>query len=351
MVHAIFPSEKSLLLANYRALKALSARTMPIRCGLSQKLLPSLNSFKTIMNIPFTRYRRVYFIFSAILILASIISLFVFGLKPGIDFTGGSILEIEYETNRPSNHEILEKLAELNLGTITLQPTGERGVILRMRDIDEDLHQQVLQKLSEGEVKTKELRFELIGPTVGRELKQKTKVVIIVSLLSILLYIALAFRRVQRPLKSWQYGIASLLALFHDILIPLGIFSILGRFYGIEISIPVICALLAVLGYSINNTVVVFDRIRENLFKREISFEEIVDQSLNQTLTRQINTSLTTLFVASAIFVFGGETLKYFSLALVLGIIAGTYSSIFLAGSFLVSWYSRRLGWRQKKFS
>ena len=189
-----------------------------------------------------------------------------------------------------------------------------------------------------------EIRFESIGPVIGQELKDKTKIVVVVALLSMIVYIALAFRRVQRPLRSWQYGIASVLALFHDILIPLGIFVILGKFYGIEISIPIITALLAVLGYSINNTVVVFDRIRENLLTGVETFQEIVDISLNQTLSRQINTSLTTLFVAGAIFFLGGETLKYFALALILGICAGTYSSIFLAGPILVTW----LKWRHK---
>lgn len=294
------------------------------------------------MNIPFTKHRKIYFIFSGILILGSLVCLLVFGLKPGIDFTGGSILEIEYEKSRPSNQEILEKLAELDLGTIYIQPTDEKGVILRFKDIKEETHQQILEKLQEGEVKIEERRFESIGPTIGRELKQKTKIVIVLVLLSIVLYIALAFRRIQRPLRSWQYGIASVLALFHDILIPLGIFSVLGKIYSIEISIPVITALLAVLGYSVNNTVVVFDRIRENLLKRGGLFEEVVDRSLNQTLSRQINTSLTTLFVVLAIFFFGGETLKYFALALILGITAGTYSSIFLAGSLLVTWFKQR---------
>lgn len=292
------------------------------------------------MNIHFTKHRKLYFIFSGILILASIVVLVIFGLKPGIDFTGGSILEIEYREGRPSNEEILEKLAELELGSIYIQPTGEKGVILRMKEIDEEIHQQILQKLRERELE--ERRFELIGPTIGRELKQKTKIVIALALLSMILYIALAFRKIQRPLRSWQYGIASVIALFHDILIPLGIFAVLGKLYNIEISIPVITALLAVLGYSINNTVVVFDRIRENLLKRAETFEEIVDTSLNQTLARQINTSLTTLFVSAAIFFLGGETLKYFALALILGICAGTYSSIFLAGPILVTWFKLR---------
>ncbi|GAI39422.1 unnamed protein product, partial [marine sediment metagenome] len=155
---------------------------------------------------------------------------------------------------------------------------------------------------------------------------------------------AWAFRKISRPLPSWQYGIASLLALFHDVLIPIGILSILGKFYGVQITIPVITALLAVLGYSINNTVVVFDRIRENLLKQVGTYQEIVNNSLNQTLTRSINTSLTTLFVLVAIFFLGGITLKYFALALILGIIAGTYSSLFLASPILVAW----LRWRKR---
>lgn len=305
--------------------------------------------------IQFTKHRKIYFAFSGILIIASIIALLVFGLKPGIDFTGGSILEIEYAGERISNEEVLEKLKEFNLGNIYIQQTGEKGIIIRMKDIDEEMHQQILAVLTQETVLdeetgtlninmglAQEIRFESVGPVIGQELKDKTKIVVVVALLSMIIYIAWAFRRVQRPLRSWQYGIASVLALFHDILIPLGIFAILGRFYGIEISIPVITALLAVLGYSINNTVVVFDRIRENLLTRGDTFQETIDISLNQTLARQINTSLTTLFVAGAIFFLGGETLKYFALALILGICAGTYSSIFLAGPILVTWLKIR---------
>lgn len=292
----------------------------------------------------FTRYRKIYFIFSGLLIITAIAFLALFGLKLGIDFTGGSILEVVYQESRPSNQEIRQRLEGLDIGAFQAQPTGEKGVILRMKDITEETHQKVLNSLGKEQESVEEMRFDLIGPTIGRELKSKTKIVTIVVLLSIVIYIALAFRRVQRPLKSWQYGIASLVALFHDTLIPLGVFAFLGRFYGVEITIPVITALLAVLGYSINNTVVVFDRIRENLFKGGESYEEIVNRSLKQTLSRQINTSLTTLFVITAIFFFGGETLKYFSLTLMVGIIAGTYSSIFLAGPFLVSWLRRKRG-------
>jgi len=292
--------------------------------------------------IKFTKYRKIYFGFSGALVIASIIALIVFGLKPSIDFTGGSILEIEYAEERISNEEISGMLSELGLTSLSIQPTGEKGIIIRMKDIDEETHQQILSVLAQETELAEEIRFESIGPVIGQELKDKTKIVVVVVLLSMIIYIALAFRKVQRPLRSWQYGIASVLALFHDILIPLGIFAVLGKFYGIEISIPVITAILAVLGYSINNTVVVFDRIRENLLTVGKTFQETVDISLNQTLTRQINTSLTTLFVAGAIFFLGGETLKYFALALILGICAGTYSSIFLAGPILVTWFKWR---------
>lgn len=293
------------------------------------------------MTFDFIKYRKVYFIFSGILILGSLLALLVFGLKLGIDFTGGSILEAEYKNTRPSNQEIRAELSGLNLGEISIQPADERGVILRMKDIDEETHQEIIQRLGEIEEK----RFESIGPTIGKELKQKTNVIIILSLISMLLYIAFAFRKVSRPVKSWQYGVVSLFVLSHDVLIPLGIFSFLGKFYGIQITIPVIVALLTVVGYAINNVVVVFDRIRESLIKRAlISFEETSNSAIRQTLTRQINTSLTTLFPLIFIFFIGGETLKYFALVLILGISFGTYSSIFLATPILVSW----LKWRGK---
>ena len=296
------------------------------------------------MPINFLKYRKFYFIFSGILVVGSLVFLFLFGLKPGIDFTGGSILEVEFQAERPSTKDLREKLNQFDLGEISIQPIGEKGIIIRMKDISEDTHQEIVQKLNEtGELE--ERRFESIGPTIGRELKEKTKIVIVLALLAIVLYIALAFRRIQRPVSSWQYGIASLLALFHDVLIPIGTLSLLGKFYGVQITIPVIVALLTVLGYSINNTVVVFDRIRENLLKRiGATYEGTVNNSLNQTLTRSLNTSLTTLFVLIAIFLLGGETLKYFALTLILGIAAGTYSSIFLASPILVSW----LKWRKK---
>lgn len=295
------------------------------------------------MEINFLKYRKIFFAISGILVLGSIISLAVFGLRLGIDFTGGSILEIDYLESRPSNQEIKDSLADLDLGEVLIQPTGEKGVILRMKEIPEDTHQEVLVKLG-GDEKLEESRFEVIGPVIGREVKEKTKVVIALALVSILLYVTFAFRGVSRPAKSWQYGVATLIALFHDVLIPIGIFAILGKFYMVEISVPIVTALLTVFGYSVNDTVVVFDRLRENILKRNLAFEEAVNASLNQTISRSISTSLTTLFVLLAIFFFGGYTLRYFSLALILGITLGTYSSMCLAAPILVSW----LKWKKR---
>lgn len=289
------------------------------------------------MKIPFTKYRKIYYFFSGILILGSIFALVGFGLKPGIDFTGGSLLEIEFLGERPSNQAIQEKLADLNLSSSVLQPTGEKGLILRMEHIDEETHQAISQRLGESI----ELRFESIGPVIGQELKQKTKIFTTLALLTIILYTAFAFRKVSWPLSAWQYGlITALVALFHDLLIPLGLFAILGEFFNVQLTIPIIVGLLTVLGYSVHDTIVVFDRIRENLLKQRVdNFEEIVNSSLNQTLMRSVNTSLTSLFVLAAIFIFGGETLRYFSLSLMLGISCGTYSSIFVASPLLVTWF------------
>jgi len=297
------------------------------------------------MNFDFIKYRKIYYILSGVLIFGSLVILFVFGLKLGIDFTGGSILEIDFQQTRMSNQEIETKLNQFNLGEITIQPTGEKGVIIKMKEIDEETHQKILKSL-EG---VEERYFERIGPTIGHELKQKTGFAIILALFAIAGYIAFAFRKISRPVASWQYGVATLVALFHDLLIPLGVFAYLGKFYNAEITIPIVAALLTVLGFSVHDTIVIFDRIRENLLKRfSQSFEETVNWSLNQTLVRSINTVLTVLFVLFAIYFFGGETLKHFSLALIIGIISGAYSSIFIASPLTVSWLKWKEGKRRR---
>ena len=288
------------------------------------------------MVVDFVKYRKIYYILSGILVISSLFSLIFYRLNFGIDFTGGSILTLEFKNDRPTNQEVENKLADLNLGEITVQPTGENDLILRVKYIDEAIHQQLLQKFN-GQVEEKS--FDSIGPTIGRELTNKTFIFIFLVLFAIILFIAFAFRKSSRPVSSWQYGlVAALVAFLHDVLIPLGVFSLLGKFYNIQVTIPIVVGLLTILGYSVHDTIVVFDRIRENISRSgSRAFELIVNDSLNQTLVRSINTSLTTLLVLLAIFFVGGETLRYFSLILILGIITGTYSSIFIASPILTS--------------
>lgn len=286
----------------------------------------------------FTKYKKIYYALSGTFIIASLFSLFVFGLNFGIEFTGGSILEIEYKTERPSVDELKFLISEINLGEVLIQEAGEKSFVIRMGNIDDSTYKELRRVLGEDVV---ENYFESIGPAIGNELKRSAIISIILSSLAIIIYIAFTFSGVGGTIiKSWQYGVvAAGIGFFHDVLIVLGFFAIFGYLYGIQFTIPIAIALLTVLGYTINDTVVIFDRIRENLFLNpRLSFEEIVDKSINNTLGRSINTSFTTLFVLLAIFILGGETLKLFALTLILGITLGTYSSIFLAGPLLVSW-------------
>jgi len=293
------------------------------------------------MAINFLKYKKIYYLFSTTLVVASMVSLFIFGLRFGIDFSGGSLLEVDFE-KRPENPAIQEKLKDLNLGEIVLQPAGENEVILRLKDINEETHQQIISRL--GEIsKVQEKRFESIGPTIGKELRQKTLMLVIVSLLALLIYISVAFRKVNFPVSSWQYGVISILTLSFDVLITVGSLAFLGKFYNVQFSIPIITALLTILGYTINDKVIVFDRVRENLLRdRRDNFEELVNRSLNETLGRSLSTGTCALLVLFFIFLFGGETLKYFALTLIIGILVGTYSSLFLAAPILVDWLKLR---------
>jgi len=293
------------------------------------------------MKINFLKYKIIYLVFSAILLLATFFSIFYFGLKPGIDFVGGSILEVNFGA-RPENQIIQEKLKDLNLGDLIIQPVGEKGVIIRMKEIDESAHQEINSKL--GEIsKIEEGRFESIGPVIGKELKQKTMILIVVSLAALLIYMAVSFRKVSRHISGWQYGVISIITLTFDVLIPVGVFTLLGKFYNVQFSIPIVTALLTILGYTINDKVIVFDRVRENLLRsREENFEVILNRSLNQILTRSLSTGSCSLFVLSSIFFLGGETLKYFSFTLIIGIIIGTLTSLFLAPSLLLLWLKQK---------
>lgn len=286
--------------------------------------------------------RKIYYAISGVFIIASFISFALWGLNFGIDFKGGSVLEINYSP-RPDLNLISDSLKQLNLNDLRISPLGSNGIVLRFRETDEETHQNIVKTLSDEALKNKiqidERRFSAIGPTIGAELRQKSIKAIIIVLLGISLYIAWAFRKVSQPISSWRYGVVTLIALFHDLVIPVGLFAYLGRFYDVEVGTNFIVALLVVLGFSVHDTIVVFDRIRENLKRyTELNFASLINQSIRETLIRSLSTSLTVLLTLSALYIFGGENLKYFVLALMVGIFSGTYSSIFIAAPLLVTW-------------
>lgn len=287
------------------------------------------------MNI--VKYSKFYFIFSGLLILTSVIFLFAWGFKLGVDFTGGSLLELEFIQKEPKISELRKEINSV-LGTdFTLQESGEKGIILRAKNITEEEHQEIIDTLG-GKDEVVEERFEMVGSVVGKELRRSTMIALILALFFITIYVASAFRKVSKPIPSWQYAIAALIALFHDILITCGAFALFGKFLGIEVNIPFVAALLTILGYSINDTIVIFDRLREHIVREDETFGNIVNISIKETFARSLFTSVTTLLPLFAILFFGGETLFPFVLALIIGIFFGTYSSIFIAPPVLYSW-------------
>lgn len=291
---------------------------------------------------------KLWLTVSGLLMAASIVCLSIWGLKLGIDFTGGSLLEVKFLQDRPTVTQVEDKLSSLHLNSLTVQPVEDQGMVLRFQQTSEDVHQSVLKKLQEFAPKPEkgkatqpaieEQRFEAVGPSVGQELQRKAIYAIIAVLVAISAYIAWAFRKVSRPVQSWKYGLATLISLFHDVIIVLGVFAVLGHFHGVEVNTTFIAAVLTVLGFSVHDTIVVFDRTRENLPRSNDNFAGTVNMSLNQTLHRSINTSLTVLLVLLSIVIFGGSSIFYFALALLIGIFFGTYSSIFLASPLLVWW-------------
>lgn len=293
--------------------------------------------------------RKIYLSLSTLAIVISILALFSWGLNFGIDFTGGSLLEVGFKNYQPTMTEIQDSLKDVGLSNLTIQPT-EDSVILRFKEDNESIHQAVVGKLGDL-VKNKEnasiseLQFDSVGPSIGKELKSKSFNSTAIVFIMIIVYISFAFKKVSRPVASWKYGVAAIIALLHDIIFILGVFSILGHFYDIEINTPFIAAILTVLGYSVSDTIVVFDRIRENLPKSQEDFENTVNRSVNQTLVRSINTSLSSILALLAVIFLGGNTIKDFALALVIGIFIGTYSSIFIASPALVIWEK----WARKK--
>lgn len=293
------------------------------------------------MTFPIIKYRNIWFVFSGFLVVASVAALLIYPLRLGIDFTGGSLMEVTFE-ERPVTQTLRDGFADIGYSEAVVQTTGEDGLLIRLPELDEEAHQFVLASLREKYGEVDELRFESIGPSIGAELKSNALRSLVMVLLGIALYVAYAFRKVSRPVSSWKYALVTLIAaLLHDVLIPLGAFALLGHFLLVELNSGFVAALLTILGFSVHDTIVVFDRIRENLLRSGGKFEDIVERSVNETLVRSVNTTLTTLFPLLAIYLWGGDTLKYFALALIIGMVAGTYSSIFLASPLLVVFQKR----------
>lgn len=281
------------------------------------------------------------YIFSGTLTLLSVIALFTWGLKYGIDFTGGTLMEVKFENQLPVNQDIEDSLKEINLKSLTLQSTGNNSVLIRYASEDDKTNQSVVTTLAQKYPDSKNLRTDYANASVSSELKTKSLMAIFWAVVGIMAYVAWAFRRVSHPVASWKYGAGAVIALIHDVLITVGVFSVLGHFWGVEVGVPFVAALLTILGFSVHDTIVVYDRTRENLQRSSSKeqFPEIVNRSLNETLVRSINTSLTVIVTLLAIYIFGGESIKYFALALLVGVTFGTYSSIFVASALLVTSY------------
>lgn len=293
------------------------------------------------MNLRIVQKRKLWFGLSALLVAASIFFMATWGLKFGIDFTGGSLLEVGFD-QAPAVAQVRDLMGD-QYGHVVVQETGDSAILLRLGDLSEENHQAVLDLLEENFGQLDELRFDSIGPVIGEELRRTAIIGVIITLLLIGLYVAAAFRKVSGDVPSWKYGVLTIVTAFHDVIIAVGAFAVLGHFYNWEVGSAFVAAALTILGYSINDTVVVFDRTRENL-KDYVgnNLEETVDISINQTFRRSLNTSVTTLLALAAILVWGGDTTKAFALALMIGIAVGTYSSLCLASPLLVAWEGKK---------
>lgn len=292
--------------------------------------------------IPFIKYSKIWLAMSLVVFVLSVAALFIFGLKPGIDFTGGSLMEITFSQNRPDIEEVRKVFEDNGIKEAVFQKTGDKSYFIRTNRFSSEAdHQTTLKALKEKfttqENTLREDRFETIGSAVSKQLRQRASWAIIFVCLGIISYVAYAFRQVSRPVASWKYGVLAIIALLHDVLLVIGVFAVLGHYLGVEVDTGFVVALLTVLGYSVNDTIVVYDRIRENLQRHTATnFEETVNRGLNETLMRSVNTTLKTTLPLFALYFMGGSTIHNFTLALIIGIISGAYSSIFIATPLLV---------------
>ncbi len=291
-------------------------------------------------------HKRVFLSISGLLVIASVIVIAVFGFRPGIDFVGGTLWQIKFSDSAISRETLAESLkTKLQREDAIITTEGGGSFLIRTLEVSEADHQKYLEQIKTELGAAEELRFETIGAAVGGELRRRAIWAFVLVLLAISLYIAFAFRKVSRPVSSWKYGVITLVTLFHDALIPAGLFALLGRFLNVEMDTNFIVAILVVMGFSVHDTIVVFDRIREHLrvsgFGGKTDFNTLVNNSVNQTMARSINTSLTLILVLIALYFLGAPNLGYFVLTIGIGTIVGTYSSIFVASPLLTLWRKR----------
>ncbi len=280
------------------------------------------------------KYRKIFVSISAILVALSLGSLMYFGLDFGIDFRGGSLVEVTYEGVRPEQSAVEASLENLGYGGSLVQQIDTDGYSIKTRALTEAERQSLVTALG---TEATEKSFTSIGPSVGAELVRKSILSFILVSLGIIFFIAFSFRKVSKPVSSWKYGLIAIVALVHDVVIVSGIFALMGHFTGAEVDTLFVVAILTVLGLSVSDTIVVFDRIRENI-RAGISgsFEDTVGKSLGQVFTRSVATSFTVIAVLVSLVFFGPSSTKTFSLLLVIGMFFGTYSSLFLASPLLV---------------
>ena len=293
------------------------------------------------MNI--IKYRNWFFVLSFLIIIPGIIALAVWGLRLGIDFAGGTLWEMKFEKGSIETSQIYQVLNLEKAEVSSIAATSQNSFLVRLKVTDEAKINDLKDKLTKDFGKVEDVRLETVGPIISKELTTKAATAVLISILAIVAYVTWAFRQVPKPATSIAFGITTIIALVHDVVVVVGIFAILGHFFEIEVDSLFITALLTIIGFSVHDTIVVFDRIRENLKKYgDFTFEEVVNHSVVQTFARSLNTSLTVVFVLLALLLFGGASIRNFVLALLIGIISGTYSSIFNASPLLVVWQNFR---------
>lgn len=286
--------------------------------------------------------RRIFLSISGILTFLSLLFIVVFGFKLSIEFTGGSKLQVISTNGKEINSTNLKNVIEKDkIKVVSIIKSSKNEAVIRTDTISDTQKNAILAKAEGAGISLKEVSFDTLGPVIGKESKINSLKAVGLAIIAITLYIAFAFRKVSKPLSSWKFGISAIIALIHDVLIVLGAFSLFGLLFDVEIDTLFITAILTIMGFSVHDTIVVFDRIRENLIKNVFShsFEDVVNQSFNETLARSLNTSITVVMVLLALLIFGGESVRWFIAAFLIGIVTGTYSSIFIASAVLVEWY------------